>query len=172
MKRRWIWWVVGILAALVVLGLWQLATPNSQMNNYYKVNRALAVLKRDPGNFAATIQAGTGYYALRQYSLSIQLYEKAVEINPQADTIWNYLGNAYREATRYGDAERAYNTAIKLQADIPVYYLNLVDLYKRWSFADHTQDIKKALEAGVKATGNDPALVQALEEYEGIVTGE
>lgn len=129
------------------------------------VVQATFELKLNPDNLSAVLRAGEGFYGLKNYTKSASYYTRATEIAPNADLGWNGLGNAYRELSRYNDAEASYLRAISAGPKTVVYYLNLANLYQFWPTTPRDQEAGTILEDGAKATDNDQDIVKALVEY-------
>lgn len=70
------------------------------------------------------------YYRLENYDESILSALHALEINPNNEDAYYWLGNIYREIGFYKMAESAYEKAISLSPNKEQYYLNLASVYK------------------------------------------
>jgi len=156
-----------LLPVLLTLGVLGLTNRTHLIQDNWKVIRAMITLSTQPTSLSATLMAGEGFYGLGKYQRAAEYYLTATTLNPAADMAWNSLGNAYRQLSLYNEAESAYKQAIELDADTPVYYLNLADLYKRLPALEGSRDkqIVATLEAGLKATDNHEILLSAIVDY-------
>lgn len=167
-KTKWLLTIAIIVLPVAFVWIYLIGTDQTHViRDNWKVTKALITLRSEPNNLSATIMAGEGLYGLRKYQKAAEYYLTATTLNPKADGAWNSLGNTYRELSLYNDAERAYKQAITLNADEPVYYLNLADLYKRLPAMQGSRDkqIITTLEAGLKATDSDKSLLNTIIDY-------
>lgn len=86
---------------------------------YYQQNRyeeAIAVyLKLDISNsLLSKINLVNAYTNLKRYDEAIAYCQQWIETEPKSQFAYDWLGGAYREAGRYGEAITAYNRAIEL----------------------------------------------------------
>src|SRR6185295_5087142 len=88
------------------------------------------VITIQPDNFQGYSNLGAMYYLLGLYKDAVAMYERAIEIYPNADSYTN-LGTVYFYLERYEEAITAYICAIKLNPHDDVLYLNLGDAYLR-----------------------------------------
>jgi|GEM_PF-1601834 len=78
---------------------------------------------------------------------SIALLEKEIKDNPQAGTLYNELGMAYKKAGRYEEAEASYRKAIELNPSYATAYSNLGILLKNLKRYDEAEaSYRKAIE--------------------------
>jgi tetratricopeptide (TPR) repeat protein len=166
--RSWLWlfWLILPVLALIVWGIFVFNDPTSSYNAQKEVRIGLAQLEKDPNNFSAAMRVGVGYYNLKEYSNSVEYYEIARGLDASSAEVWNNIGNDYRELLRFADAEAMYQKTIELKKDWTTPYLNLAELYTRWTDVQGSADKAVAiLKAGLAATDNEPALLRAIIEH-------
>lgn len=167
-RTKWLLVIAIIVLPIVIIFGYLFATGQSHIiQDNWKVTRAMMTLKNRPNSLSATIMAGEGLYGLRKYQRAAEYYLTATTLNPDADFVWNSLGNTYRELSLYSEAESAYKQAIVIKNDVAVYYSNLADLYKRLPEMQGSRDkqIVQTLEDGLKATENNKSLLKAIIDY-------
>ncbi len=75
-------------------------------------------LKRSPNRDDIYISLGNLHFSEEQYDEAIKAYEKAVDIWPSADNHYA-LGQAYMNAGRHSEADREFNTVLRMDPDKP-----------------------------------------------------
>jgi tetratricopeptide (TPR) repeat protein len=75
-------------------------------------------LKRSPNRDDIYISLGNLHFAEEQYDKGVEAYEKAVKIWPSSGNKYA-LGLAYMNAERYSDADREFNTVLRMDPDKP-----------------------------------------------------
>ena len=119
-----------------------------------KFDDAIAVYRSidndSPYHFAAAVQVAVDETRLDQDDKAIADLTALTRRQPDELTAWTALGDAYRDAQRYGEAAEAYDHAVKLlnpitDKDWPLYYARGVSEERahRWSEAE--QDLQQAL---------------------------
>jgi tetratricopeptide (TPR) repeat protein len=68
---------------------------------------------------------GNAYSKLKQYTEAIKSYQRAIEINPVEDNVFNNLGIAYKNLKRYKEALKSYQRAIEINPENGDALLNL-----------------------------------------------
>jgi tetratricopeptide (TPR) repeat protein len=167
-QTKWLLVIAIIVLPIVVIFGYLFATGQAHIvKDNWKVTTALITLKQHPSSLSATIMAGEGFYGLRKYQRAAEYYLTATTMSPDADFVWNSLGNTYRELSLYSEAESAYKQAIVIKSNVAIYYSNLADLYKRLPEMQGSRDkqIVQTLEDGLKATDNDKILLNAIIDY-------
>ena len=81
-------------------------------------------LKRSPDRDDLYISLGNLHFSEEQYDDAIESYEKAVKIWSSADNHYA-LGQAYLSAGRHTEADREFNTVLRLEPDKPGGYYGL-----------------------------------------------
>jgi tetratricopeptide (TPR) repeat protein len=100
-----------------------------------------------PGDDRAHLALANFLFGLQDYPNAIEHYKKATEINPQLSTAFNLLGYAYRQAGRYDDSEKAFQSYIKLIPNDPNPYDSYAELLlKMGRYDDAIAQYRKALE--------------------------
>jgi tetratricopeptide (TPR) repeat protein len=81
-------------------------------------------LKLDSGNENIYFNRGNAYVMLDRYKEAIEDYDKAIDINPNAEAAIVYFnrGNAYDNLREHDKAIADYTIAISLEPDNPYYY--------------------------------------------------
>ncbi len=62
----------------------------------------------------ANFYRGNNHYAKKEYDKAIELYKKAIAINPKDTSFYYNLGLAYYEKKEYDKAIESYNKAIAI----------------------------------------------------------
>jgi tetratricopeptide (TPR) repeat protein len=102
------------------------------------------------------------WFGQQDFSLAIDHYRKATEIDPSYASAWNLLGYAYRQNGDFASSEKAFQEYIKLIPNDPNPYDSYAELLlKMGRFDDSIAQYRKALEI-------DPNFVNA---YQGIAMG-
>jgi tetratricopeptide (TPR) repeat protein len=81
-------------------------------------------LKRSPDRDDIAISLGNVYFAQEKFDEAANAYEKAVKIWPSSGNHYA-LGQAYSNAGRYSEADREFNTVLRLEPDKPDAYYGL-----------------------------------------------
>ena len=93
-----------------------------------------------------TLQA-TNYFGQQEYLKAVELYNKAIIINPDFSPAYNQLGYANRFLEKYDDAELAFKKYIELIPDDPNPYDSYAELLmKIGRFEESIEQYKAALE--------------------------
>jgi tetratricopeptide (TPR) repeat protein len=77
-----------------------------------------AALKRSPERDDIAISLGNVHFAEENYDEAIKAYEKAVSAWPSTSNHYA-LGQAYMNAGRYSDADKEFNTVLRMDPDKP-----------------------------------------------------
>ena len=96
--------------------------------------------------YGAYLASAVNKLGLGDLSGALADYQKAAAINPKTYIIWNNIGNVYRDAHDYSNAEQSYLKGIEVAPDFPENYLSLLDLYRYQSNLDNKQLERKYLE--------------------------
>ena len=166
LQRFWIWMVGFVLLAAIGGGVWWFA--GNTIATKAEIRRLTTLFEQDPQNYDAAFNLGVQYYRLRQYNKAADYYNKAIAIRPDYTLAHNNLGNTYRESLRYEEAEVAYRAAIAAQPEYISPYLNLANLLEIWpkdENTDRSTEVPALLDEGLKATKNDPTLLQTVIDY-------
>ena len=92
------------------------------------------------------LEEGKTYYNNGEYDKAIEIFKKAVEINPNDDDSWRWLGNSYYKNGQYQEAIKSFKKAVELNPnDANNYY------WLGRSYNDNEQ-YKEAINSLVKAT--------------------
>ncbi len=146
---------------------------NKDANEAYdSVKKAVEGRTRDPKNAAWYVQEANGWILIadllddqlaRRHAIAAD--ERAVAAFGKGNAlIVVNLGNAYRDAGRYADAERTYRTAIETNPGDPRAYEELVGLYRLKMGKPPEAVIGVFKEALTKLLDNE-RMVQLLAEY-------
>lgn len=95
----------------------------AQAGEYYK-----QVLQKDPNHAEALHLLGVVLYQCEQYPTSIQLIQKAIQLNASQPPYYNNLGNTYKALNQLDKAEENYKSAIKLAPTYAAAYESLGNL--------------------------------------------
>ncbi len=82
-------------------------------------DQLISVVKKDPDHFHAYEGLGQIKTALNDHKGAIELFKSAINIKPEDNHIYYYLGMAYESAGMFVEAAGAYNTALKNHESIP-----------------------------------------------------
>jgi len=85
----------------------------------------LAVLKKDPRNRQALVQAGNICYDGQRYAEAITYYTRGLEIDPNDVNVRTDLGTAYWYSGKAEEAVRQFELALKLVPTYPQTLFNL-----------------------------------------------
>jgi tetratricopeptide (TPR) repeat protein len=86
------------------------------------------------------------YFGQQDFAHAVELYKKAVAVNPQFTSPYNLLGYALRALERYGEAEKAFQKYIELIPGDPNPYDSYAELLmKTGRFDDSIKNYEKAL---------------------------
>jgi tetratricopeptide (TPR) repeat protein len=127
---------------LLIRGLHAGATgkPAQQKEHYGQLVRA------QPKDERALMLLATFHFGQQDFLKAIELYRKAVAINPSFTSPYNLLGYAYRSVEKYSDAETAFKKYIELIPDDPNPYDSYAELLmKIGRFDDSIKNYEKAL---------------------------
>lgn len=108
-KRFFIWFVMIALVILVALAgviLWSLQTrPQTPIQTLSQLetehsyraqeDQYLQIIKEDPQNFEALVALGNIYYKIQDWGSAIQMYQKALKINPLDNDTRTNMATAY-----------------------------------------------------------------------------
>ena len=86
---------------------------------------------------------------------ALDLYSKAIELNPSNPKFFNGRGNSYRLLERYNEAVADYTNAIKLDPTLPHAYINRAAVYR--NMKNHDAALKD-LDDAVRLDATNPAL--------------
>ena len=75
-------------------------------------------LKRNPQRDDIAVNLGNVHFSNEDYDEAIEAYEKAVDIWPSSGNHYA-LGQAYMNAGRYSEADREFNTVLRIDPDMP-----------------------------------------------------
>jgi tetratricopeptide (TPR) repeat protein len=85
----------------------------------------LAVLKKDPNNLRALVQAGNIHYDAQRYAEAIEYYRRALAINPDDVNVRTDLGTAYWYQGNAKQAVAEFQVALKTRPDYAQTLFNL-----------------------------------------------
>jgi tetratricopeptide (TPR) repeat protein len=132
-------------------------------------------LKRSPDRDDIAISLGNVYFAEENYDEAIKAYEKAVSAWPSSDNHYA-LGQAYMNAGRYSEADKEFNTILRMDPDKPNgnYGLGL-NFSRQGRYEDAILQFKEAIRLdskfydGYAELGYAYADLGKIDEAEGIV---
>ncbi len=81
-----------------------------------------------PGDEQTHLLIGNYYFGLQQYRLAIISYTKGAQINKSLAILHNQLGYSQRALGNYGEAEKAFKYALKLNSENPNAYDSYAEL--------------------------------------------
>ena len=99
---------------------------NAGINEEYDkaISFYLRCIELDP-TAAAYYNLGIAYYNQGNYIKAIELWEKAIELDPDLAMAYNNLGVAYKNQGNLTKAIESYEKAIELDPDLAMAYVNL-----------------------------------------------
>ncbi len=170
--RTRIYWRVGLIVVLVMIlfvGVWYFDSQSMAKANKFirELREAEKILRKEPENFGALMEAGVAAYNLRRFSAAVDYYTRATQVKPEEAVVWNNLANVERDLKRFSDAEDHYRKAIGFDSSEAQYYINLADLYRLWAKEEPEKqsEIEKTLLQGLEVLPNQPALIHLLAQY-------
>lgn len=83
------------------------------------------VVTREPGNLAALVQLGNGYFDTGNFEKAIDSYEKALKIEPRDPDVITDLGVAFRRTKRPQESVNAFRRALEVDPKHPQALFNL-----------------------------------------------
>ena len=102
-------------------------------------------LKRSPDRDDIAISLGNVYFAEENYDEAIKAYEKAVKIWSSSGNHYS-LGQAYLNAERHSEADREFNTVLRMEPDKPGgYYGRGLNFSKQGRYEDAILQFKEAI---------------------------
>jgi tetratricopeptide (TPR) repeat protein len=133
------------------------------------------VLKRSPNRDDIYISLGNIHFSNEQYDEAANAYRKAVKFWPSADNHYA-LGQAYLNAGRHSEADREFNTVLRMDPDKPngSYGLGL-NLSKQGRYEDAILQFKESIRidpkffAGYAELGYAYADLGEIEQARGVV---
>jgi len=118
----------------------------TKIGNYDKAEIEFEnIISRDTLNVDAYFHFATIFEEEKKHENAIELYDKAIEINPENDLLFQYRAIQLKELGHYEKAKQDYLRAIELDSVYPDYYLGLGNLYN-----SNLEDPKKALSTFLK----------------------
>lgn len=106
-----------------------------------------ALVAEFPDDERAHTLLGNLFFARQDWTTAIGEYRKATAINPEFSQTYNQLGYALRSLERYGEAEEAFKSYVKLIPGEPNPYDSYAELLmKTGRFDESIAQYKKALE--------------------------
>ena len=96
------------------------------------------------------LEEGKAYYNNEEYDKAIEIFKKAIELNPNDDDSCRWLGNSYRKNEQIEDAIKYHLKAIELNPDKPVNWSMLGS-----SYTENGQK-EEAIKCCLKATELNP----------------
>lgn len=92
--------------------------------------------------------AAVAYQLQNDLQRAEQLYQRALDLAPDAPQIWNNMGNLYRQHGDFAKAEEAYNQCLKLNPNSADVFNNLAVLHlKRGDIDGARRLLNRALAA-------------------------
>jgi len=121
-----------------------------------EVENILNLIERELGNDGVSeIQSfrnnedyykmGTVLFAKKEYEKAIELFKKAIEINPQNDAAYTYIGIAHKNKEEYSQAIEAYKKAIDINPKSDNAYYNMGFTY------EFQKEYKQAIKSYINA---------------------
>ena len=109
-----------------------------------------AAIRRSPDRDDIYISLGNLYFSEGKYDEAAEVYEKAVKIYSSSDNHYA-LGQAYLNAGRYSEADREFNTVLRMEPDKPAGYYGLgLNLSKQGRYEDAILQFKEAIRVDPK----------------------
>ena len=102
---------------------------------------------------AVLLSEAYAYAEKKDYQNELQTLAKAMELDPENDTVLLRLGRAYARLGSYEKALEYYRIAEKLYPDDPIVYVNIASAYTRLG---HYADAKEQYEKGIAMIEADP----------------
>jgi len=125
---------VKFLAPVIILGIFFFyAFLTFKQNKYWKdpVTFSKRTLSYDKHNPRFWDELGVAYYNIGNNEKALAAFRKALEINPNDDSVYNNLGNLYYDMGKNKAAEEAYEKSLKTNPRYAQTYYNLGNLYNR-----------------------------------------
>jgi serine/threonine-protein kinase len=133
------------------------------------VNALTNALQLAPDNVMVMRNLGPVYFAVGDLARAASIFQREMELDPNAST-WENLGTALYFQARYADAANAMEKAVELSPNSYLYWGNLGDAY-RWApglrgkaFSAYTNAIRLAREK-LSLELNDTAVRSSLAVY-------
>ena len=105
-------------------------------------------LKRNPNRDDIYVSLGNLHFLEERYEAAIAAYERAVRILHSSDNHYA-LGHAYMNAGRYSDADKEFNTVLRMDPNEPNGYYGLgLNLSRQGRFYDAIAQFKEAIREG------------------------
>jgi tetratricopeptide (TPR) repeat protein len=109
-----------------------------------------AAIRRSPDRDDIYNSLGNLYFSEDRYDEAAEVYEKAVKIWSSSDNHYA-LGQAYLNAGRYSEADREFNTVLRMEPDKPAGYYGLgLNLSKQGRYEDAILQFKEAIRVDPK----------------------
>lgn len=96
------------------------------------------------------LEEGKTYYNNEEYDKAIEIFKKAVELNPDDDDSWRWLGNSYNRNGQVEEAIKYYLKAAKLNPDDSRNWFNLGISYS------NNEQYKEAINSFLKVVELNP----------------
>ena len=105
------------------------------------------VIREDPEILDAHIGLGLAYFVLDRPDESLAAFDRAIELNPNETTAWDYRGQIFYELERYEQAVSDFDQAISLEPDTAFYHRAKADaLLSLEQFDEALKSASKAIE--------------------------
>lgn len=75
------------------------------------------ILQKQPNHFDALQLTATIYSQVKQHEVSLQFFDKALQINKTNAAVFNNRGNALKELQRFDEALTSYDDALRIKPD-------------------------------------------------------
>ena len=107
-------------------------------------------IKRSPDRDDIYVSLGNLYFSEEQYDEAIQAYEKALKIRSSSGNHYA-LGQAYLNAGRHSEADREFNTVLRMEPDKPGGYYGLgLNFSKQGRYEEAILQFKEAIRVNPK----------------------
>lgn len=136
--------------------------------DFEKVRAALeenmATIEKNPKHDLAYYSLGQGLYGLGGYDDAVWAMKKALEIRPDIDYYWTFLGRTYQMKKDYPAARDAYIKALELAPNKQINYTNLAWLYY-FRLDSEKEKAYEVLKRGLEKFPNDKDILFDITRY-------
>lgn len=142
--------------------LWDDAFDSLKDNKFLRAERALlTILRFDERNAGAYNRLGILYAKQRSFEHSIECFEIAHSLEPNASTLHN-LGLVYMEVGEYQKASHTLETAMEQEDDVPSRYIAYAKVQEKLG---NEKKMVESLETAAKLQPNKQTYLLVLDAY-------